>query len=215
MAPKLYMKYMSPPCRAVLTVARAIDLELEIIEVDDAFMRGPDILKLNPQHTIPILEDEDFILWESHAINAYLIGKYAKDDALYPSDLQQRAVIDQRMHFESGVLFPRFLDAFMPIIMGLTTQITDKCFERLDEACEFLNAFLEDRTWLAGEDVTVADASMLCTMTAIEMAIPIDSEKFPRLADWLQRGKELDFFTAVNEEILARMGEFIKKKLGM
>ncbi|KAF5279733.1 hypothetical protein FQA39_LY05423 [Lamprigera yunnana] len=215
MAPKVYVKCMSPPCRAVLTVAKAIDVELEIVEVDDEFLRGSEILKLNPQHTIPILEDDDFIVWESHAINVYLITKYGKEDLLYPTDPQVRAVIDQRMHFESGVLFPRFVDAFMPIMMGMTTQISDKCFERIDEACGFLNSFLEDRKWLAGDEVCVADASILCTMTAIEMAIPVDQEKFPNLFDWLQRGKELEFFKEVNDEILARMADFVKEKLGM
>lgn len=46
MAPKLYMKYESPPCRAVLTVAKALDVELELVEVDHDFLQGPDILKV-------------------------------------------------------------------------------------------------------------------------------------------------------------------------
>lgn len=62
---------------------------------------------MNPQHTVPTLDDDGFYIWDSHAISAYLIGKYAKDDSLYPKDLQKRAVIDQRLHFDSGILFPR------------------------------------------------------------------------------------------------------------
>jgi len=46
----------------------------------------------------------------SHAISAYLVGKYGKDDALYPKDLQKRAIVDQRLHFDTGVLFPRLFD---------------------------------------------------------------------------------------------------------
>lgn len=56
---------------------------------------------------MPTLQDGDFVVWDSHAINAYLVGKYGKDDALYPKDLQKRAIIDQRLHFDSGILFPR------------------------------------------------------------------------------------------------------------
>jgi hypothetical protein len=47
---------------------------------------------------------------QSHAINAYLVNKYAKDDSLYPKDPQKRAIVDQRLHFDSGVLFPRMRD---------------------------------------------------------------------------------------------------------
>lgn len=61
---------------------------------------------MNPQHTIPTLVDDDgFTIWDSHAIMIYLVSKYAKDDSLYPTDLKKRALIDQRLHFESGVVF--------------------------------------------------------------------------------------------------------------
>lgn len=62
-------------------------------------------LKINPQHTVPTLIDDGKTLWDSHAINTYLIGKYAKDDSLYPNDLYQRALINQRLFFDCSVLF--------------------------------------------------------------------------------------------------------------
>lgn len=37
----------------------------------------------------------------------YLVEKYGKDDALYPKDIKKRAIITQRLHFDSNVLFPR------------------------------------------------------------------------------------------------------------
>lgn len=61
--------------------------------------------QLNPQHTVPTLNDEGFTFWDSHAINVYLLSKYAKDDSLYPKDIKKRAIIDQRLHFDSGVAF--------------------------------------------------------------------------------------------------------------
>lgn len=60
---------------------------------------------MNPQHTIPTLEDDGKKIWDSHAINAYLVGKYGKDDSLYPKDLAKRAIVDQRLHFDSGMIF--------------------------------------------------------------------------------------------------------------
>lgn len=63
---------------------------------------------MNPQHTVPTLNDNGYILWDSHAINAYLVGKYGKDDSLYPKDLQKRGIVDQRLHYNSSVIQPRF-----------------------------------------------------------------------------------------------------------
>lgn len=63
---------------------------------------------MNPQHTVPTLNDAGYILWDSHAINAYLVGMYGLNDFLYPSDLKKRAIVDQRLHFDSNVLYPCF-----------------------------------------------------------------------------------------------------------
>jgi glutathione S-transferase len=45
------------------------------------------------------------VLWDSHAIMSYLVSKSSKDDSLYPKDLKKRALVDQRLHFDSGVAF--------------------------------------------------------------------------------------------------------------
>lgn len=62
-------------------------------------------MKINPQHTVPTLIDDGKTLWDSHAINTYLIEKYASDDSLYPKDLYQRALVNQRLFFDCSVLF--------------------------------------------------------------------------------------------------------------
>lgn len=61
---------------------------------------------MNPQHTVPTLDDDGNVIWDSHAIMGYLVNKYAKDDSVYPkNDPYKRAIIDQRMHFENGIVF--------------------------------------------------------------------------------------------------------------
>lgn len=62
---------------------------------------------MNPQHTIPLLDDDGYFLADSHAINAYLVGKYGKDDSLYPKDLKKRGKVDERLHFDNGTLLNR------------------------------------------------------------------------------------------------------------
>ncbi|CAG0925657.1 unnamed protein product [Notodromas monacha] len=37
----------------------------------------------------------------------YLANKYSKDHNLYPEDPEKRAIVDNRMFFESGTLFAR------------------------------------------------------------------------------------------------------------
>ena len=51
------------------------------------------------------MDDDGFAIWDSHAIMAYLVSKYAKNDSLYPQDLKKRAIINQRLFFESSAVF--------------------------------------------------------------------------------------------------------------
>lgn len=79
------------------------------------------VFKINPQHTIPTLVDGDFVIWDSHAITAYLVEKYATDDSLYPKDLIKRTLVNQRLHFDSGILFPRVHDLVVRKIISLNS----------------------------------------------------------------------------------------------
>ena len=52
---------------------------------------------------MPTLEDDDdFVVWDSHVINGYLVDKYGGiDDSLYPTDMQERAKVNQKLHFDT------------------------------------------------------------------------------------------------------------------
>lgn len=124
--PKLYMVDVSPPVRSVLLTAKAIGITLDYKQPNfsksdklaPAFLKvrmpkkrnGPFFKYLFefqqiPQRTVPTLVDNGYIIWDSHHILAFLIGKYANDDTLYPRENIQRTIIDQRLHFDSEVLF--------------------------------------------------------------------------------------------------------------
>lgn len=135
MAPKLYTTDLSPPARSVLLTGAALGIHFEEIHVDlfKKEHRNPDFVKvrymyhylstfllfnlqLNPQHCLPTLvEDDGFVIWDSHAINGYLVNKYGKDDSLYPKNCKIRAIVDQRLHFDNGVLFTRLSNLVVSI----------------------------------------------------------------------------------------------------
>lgn len=72
--------------------------------------------------------DNGYILWDSHAINAYLVGKYGNDDILYPKDLTKRGRVDQRLHFDCGVLFTAMRQAVVrQFSVYLSTKFLSFC----------------------------------------------------------------------------------------
>ncbi|XP_044763335.1 glutathione S-transferase 1-like [Coccinella septempunctata] len=209
MAPKLYVMPASPPCRAVMMLAKEIELEVEIEEVDRNQLKTPEMLELNPEHTVPILVDDDFVLWESHAIMPYLVGKYSDKESLYPKDdLQKTAIINQRMHFESGVLFQRSTTAIAPLFQGIG-DISDDDRDKIIEAFGYIENYLEKTPYVAGEEMTVADLSILSTVASIELVIPVEEDRFPNLSSWLKSGKELTYFEECNSKGLAELKDLI------
>ncbi|KAL1502339.1 hypothetical protein ABEB36_007494 [Hypothenemus hampei] len=216
MSPKLYIFSLSPPSRAVLMIAKAIGLELDVEIVERENLRTEEMLQLNPQHTVPILVDpeENFTIWDSHAIAVYLVGQYAEDDSLYQkNDPKKTAVINQRFQFDS-VLFEKCKAAFLPVIMGVQDDISEEARDNIIETLGFLEIFLKDKAWVAGDDMTVADLSILAIVSTINDALfPIDPERFPNIIEWYGRGKELPYFEECNKEANERFKELIKHEI--
>lgn len=43
----------------------------------------------------------------------YLVDAYGKDDALYPRDVKERALVNARLDFDCGTLWPRAINAIV------------------------------------------------------------------------------------------------------
>ena len=107
----------SPPCRAVMILAKQLGVELNLINVD--LMTGahktPEFEKVNPRQVVPVIVDDGFVLGESRAILAYLINKYSPNHALYPTDARKRAQIDRVMYL-TAEMFERFKGIVRPVL---------------------------------------------------------------------------------------------------
>uniref|UniRef100_A0A6P7GUA2 Glutathione S-transferase D5-like n=1 Tax=Diabrotica virgifera virgifera TaxID=50390 RepID=A0A6P7GUA2_DIAVI len=83
---------------------------------------------LNSRHTVPTLEDDGFVMWDSHAIMMYLGEKYGNDNPVYPKDIKKRALINQKLLFDAGDLFSfsRYIavSTFVPIDATKYPKIT-------------------------------------------------------------------------------------------
>lgn len=79
---------------------------------------------MNPQHTIPTMVDDGFVLSESRAMLMYLVNKYGEnEESLYPSDPEKRALVDMRICFDLASLYVRFSELYVsffgPFIVNL------------------------------------------------------------------------------------------------
>lgn len=100
---------LSPCVRCAFAVAAALGVEMEykIVDLTKLENHAPEFLEINPVHAVPVLEDDGRYIIDSHAILTYLVDQYGENDTLYPKDPFQRAMVDQRLHFDSGILYIR------------------------------------------------------------------------------------------------------------
>lgn len=164
---------------------------------------------MNPQHTVPTLEDDGEFIWDSHAIATYLIEKYGGEDSLYPKGPLQRARVDQRLHFDSGVLFPALRGANMFIILG-GVELPEEKLNAIQAALDFLEKFLKDDTYVVGNSLTVADFCCAATVTSLTIHEPLDT--YPNILAWLERLSQLPFFDELNTKVVENYNLFFESR---
>ncbi|MCC7273003.1 MAG: glutathione S-transferase N-terminal domain-containing protein, partial [Alphaproteobacteria bacterium] len=75
----------------------------------------PAYLALNPNGLVPTIDDDGFILWESHAIMRYLATKH-RGTALWPEELQARANVDRWMEWGNTTAGPAITPMFLQLV---------------------------------------------------------------------------------------------------
>ncbi|MCL4145950.1 UNVERIFIED_CONTAM: hypothetical protein GTU68_051792 [Idotea baltica] len=204
----------SPPCRSVMLTAKALGLTLNKIEVNvfEGQHMTPEFIEMNPQHSVPTLVDGDLTLWESRPICTYLVAKYGEDDSLYPADPEQRFRIDRLLYFDMGTLYTRFLKYAGPALFQGEDPDPAK-LESLNEALGWFNGFLEGHEFCVGDSITVADFSLIASISSLIEA-GIDMSEFANITPWVERCQEqMVDYESENGEGAKAFGEFAKPKL--
>ncbi|ALC42404.1 GstE9 [Drosophila busckii] len=197
----LYGLEPSPPVRACKLTLHALGLQYEykLINLLAGEQRSKEYLAKNPQHTVPMLEDDGNCIWDSHAIIAYLVRKYCKHDELYPREYYKRAVVDQRLHFESGVLFQGCIrNIAEPLFYRNETEVPRSRIDAIYAAYDFLEAFLGTQNYLCGPKLTVADFSVVSSVSSLQGLAPLEQARHPQLSAWLERMEQLPDYAANN-----------------
>ncbi|XP_063242968.1 glutathione S-transferase 1-1-like [Bacillus rossius redtenbacheri] len=180
----------SGPCRSVMLTAKAIGVELNLKPCDlfSGEHLKPEFIKMNPQHTVPTLDDNGFYLSESRAIMEYLVDQYAKNDSLYPKDAKKRAVVTQRLYFDMGTLYQRLIYYYLPVMLDKASPDPEK-LKKLHEALGFLNTILNGQDWVAGSSFTIADITLVSTVSTAE-SVGVDVSEYKNVTRWFEKCKK-------------------------
>lgn len=116
---KVYGRTNSINVRKVLWMLDELGLAYEREDWGRGFRStdDPEFRKINPVGVVPVIDDGDFRLRESHTIVRYLADKHGRAD-LYPKDLRQRATIEAWMDWAAT----DFADGMRPVFHGLIVK---------------------------------------------------------------------------------------------
>ncbi|CAG0904989.1 unnamed protein product [Darwinula stevensoni] len=214
----LYYDDLSPFCNSVRLLARALGLQLDLKErnTDKDEQLTPEYIQMNPQHTVPTINDDGYIMTESRAILRYLVGKYGKDDSLYPKDLKDRAIVDQRLDFDAGTLSARWQFVCMyPVVKDGKKSLNEAVLNKLDEALGILDIYIKKSGgYVAGNHLTIADFAIVGPVSCIEMMELLDVSRHEHVWAWLSKCKaEMNGYEEENGCKVSNNKEWIRNAL--
>lgn len=208
---QLFNADLSPNCLRVRAVAFELGLELEMIDVSIAKASSNQaLLAVNPNGKVPVLVDEDFVLWESRAINNYLCSM-RPDRNLLPSEPRARALVEQWSYWQAIHLGPAMQTvAFERVVkqrFGLGEPDAAVVDAKLKEVEKFLQVFeqgLGKRPWIVDE-LSVADFALASTFMYRKPA-DISLAQVPAVNEWIQRLEARDSWRKAVAPIVETMG---------
>lgn len=191
---RLFYDHLSTSSRPVLMFAEehAVPLELELVSLIQGAQKAPAYLALNPNGTIPLLEDGDLRLIESSAILKYLADKVGSPS--YPLDLKARARINATMDwlfgfhsvFGLGFVYPQILPQYRQDDPTHQARMLEQGLAATKQRLDVLDAHMigPNRNYCCGPELTLADY-MGGSIFALADAVGFDLSPWPNVARWV------------------------------
>ena len=141
-----------------------------------------------PLGRVPVWQEGDLTLWESHVILRHLArGPCA---ALWPEDSADQAKADLWMEFTTTTLLPPLIGVFYQQVRNRPDDRSDEMMnvhmKALNKALDIVEGALEGKDWLVGGRLSMADVAAGTPMFRyFHMDIPRQDR--PAIAEWYNR----------------------------
>ncbi len=158
--------------KKVVWTAQELGLDFQRTEAGGLFgvVKTPEYMRLNPNSMVPVIEDGDYVLWESNVIVRYLCAKYdtatlaasraalppeggrlawggparrPPSGLLYPTDLRARFDAERWMDWQQTTLNPASRAGFWQLIRTPPEQRSAALIAESNAAVESLMATLD------------------------------------------------------------------------
>jgi glutathione S-transferase len=191
---KLYRHKLSGHSHRVELLLSLLRLPFTIIDVDilKGEHKAPAFLSKNPFGQLPVIEDGNVTLADSNAILVYLATRYDEARQYYPREAVPSAEVQRWLSVAAGEL--RYGPGNLRLLALLKAPIDKAVAERASaQLLPLLEAWLGTRSWLVGEQITIADIAIY-TYSVLAPEGGLSLEPYPALRAWHQRIEALPGF---------------------
>lgn len=185
---KIWGRMSSINVKKAVWTAQELGLNFERNEAGGVHgvVKTPEYVAMNPNSQIPVLQDGEYVLWESNVITRYLCSKHSTGN-LYPNDLQERFDAERWMEWQQTTVNPASRNGFWHLIRLPADQRDPALVAQSNAAVELLMAMLDahlaTRSYMVGERFTMADIPLGCEVQRW-FGLPQTREPRPHIARW-------------------------------
>lgn len=174
---KLYYHVDCPYSQKVRIVLAEKDLEHELVHVDlgKGEQKTAEFRKLSPLGKVPVLVDEDVVVYDSTVINEYLDEEYP-NPALMPEDSAGRARVRLLEDFCDNFFIPQTIFILAELHRADAERDQDKIRRysgEIQRVLQWLEPQLAGKSFLVGEfslaDAAFAGRAVILTQLGIEI----------------------------------------------
>ncbi|WP_137700963.1 FtsZ-binding protein FzlA [Marimonas lutisalis] len=199
----LYHVPLSPFCRKVRLSLAEKKIECELIE-ERYWEQNADFMRRNPAGKVPVLKIDGMTLSESAAICEYLEEAYP-ETPLMPKDpvgrFEVRRLVgwfDDKFHQEvtSKLVYERVNKKVMQ--QGYPDSKNVKTgAQRIKYHLDYMAWLLDQRRWLAGDAMTLADFAAAAHLSALDYISDVDWNRSEVVKDWYAKIKSRPAFRGI------------------
>lgn len=200
---RLYHAPLSPFCRKVRLVLAEKKLDVELVP-ERYWERDADFMRRNPAGKVPVMKIDGLTLAESNAIIEY-VEETRKTPALMPDTPAERAEVrrlvgwfDDKFHAEvtTKLLYERVNKKLTK--EGYPDSGNVKAGAKaIKFHLDYLGWLLDERRWLAGNALTLADFAAAAHLSALDYISDVDWTRNEGVRDWYAKIKSRPAFRSI------------------
>lgn len=200
---RLFHVPLSPYCRKVRLSLAEKKIEVELVE-ERYWEQDPDFLRRNPAGKVPVLRLDGRVMSESAAICEY-IEETRPEPPLMPKKPEARYEVrrlvgwfDDKFHHEvtSKLLYERVNKKVTGQGYPDSKNVKEGA-RAIKYHLDYMAWLLDQRRWLAGDQMTLADFAAAAHLSALDYISDVDWNRSSAVKDWYAKIKSRPAFRSI------------------